>query len=82
MGLSGVLHAILVAGIILALSAGERVQWLLLCLVAIKLLWEQMVGPLPGSASVAGGPVLVDAHLYGAAAGAIAGFLLILPVRR
>ena len=81
-GLSGVLHAILVAGIILALSAGERVQWLLLFLVAIKLLWEQMVGPLPGSASVAGGPVLVDAHLYGAAAGAIAGFLLILPVRR
>ena len=81
-GLSGVLHAILVAGIILALNAGERIQWLLLCLVAIKLLWEQTVGPLPGSASVAEGPVLVDAHLYGAIAGAIVGFLLVLPYRR
>jgi len=35
-----------------------------------KLLWEQAVGPLPTSESASGGPVVVAAHLYGAAGGA------------
>ena len=34
-----------------------------------KLVWEQLVGPLPFSESTSGGPVLVDAHLYGTIGG-------------
>ena len=39
--------------------------------VAGKLLWEQTVGPLPGSESSAGGTVIVNAHLYGAVGGVL-----------
>jgi membrane associated rhomboid family serine protease len=45
-------------------------------LVCGKLLWEQAVGPLPGSAEVAGGKVIVDAHLYGAIGGLVLGWVL------
>ena len=37
-----------------------------------KLAWEQISGPLPGSAATAGVAVIVDAHLYGAAGGILA----------
>ena len=40
--------------------------WILLMLVIIKLAYEQLWGPMPGSESTAGGKVVVDAHLYGA----------------
>ena len=46
-------------------------------LVVGKLSWEQFDGALPGSESVAGGLVVVDAHLYGALAGALLGIVLI-----
>ncbi len=73
-GLSGVLHGLLAAGAAARLlqggPAGTRAEGaLLLALLATKLAWEQAFGPLPGSAEAAGGPVVVDAHLYGAAGG-------------
>jgi len=70
-GLSGVLHGLLVAGGSVAWFKGQRDSLLLLGAVALKLLWEQWVGPMPGSEASAGGHVVVDAHLYGACTAAL-----------
>ena len=74
-GLSGVLHGLLIAGA-LALIGKYKDAPLLLGLVAVKLAWEQWMGPMPGSEAAAGGPVVVSAHLYGAVSGAAAWLLL------
>lgn len=71
-GLSGVLHGVLAAGA-LQLAAGR--SWIgaaLLVGLAAKLVWEQRFGATPMSASLSGGPVVVDAHLYGALGGSMA----------
>ncbi len=64
-GLSGVLHGMLVAGAVADIRSGDKTAWLLLILIAAKLAWEQLTGALPGSEAAAGGAVIVDAHLYG-----------------
>lgn len=76
-GLSGVLHGVLIAGLIPGCVARRGEALLLAAVVAAKLAWEQLAGPLPGSAETAGGNVVVDAHLYGALAGAAAGAALL-----
>jgi rhomboid family GlyGly-CTERM serine protease len=84
-GLSGLLHAMLVAGAVAMIAGGNdsRTEALvLLLLVAIKIAWEQFAGPLPGSEHTAGGPVVIDAHLYGAVAGAVSGGLIPLLARQ
>jgi len=81
-GLSGVLHGLFVAGVIAGLYAGNRGDWLLLALIVIKIAWEQLVGPMAGTAAIAGGPVIVDAHLYGAVGGAVTVLLIIATRRR
>ncbi len=71
-GLSGSLHGLLVTLIILDYAIHK--YWLniiLLFALITKLLWEGMMGPMPGSESVAGGPVVVQAHLYGFLGGLI-----------
>lgn len=75
-GLSGVLHGMFVAGALGGLYAGYRAEWLLLGLVSLKLAWEQIAGALPGTESMAGGAVVVDAHLYGALTGLVVAILL------
>jgi len=75
-GLSGVLHGLFVAGAVGAIRRGDNREAILLAAIVGKLLWEQSVGALPGSADIAGGPVVVDSHLYGAIGGALAGFFL------
>ncbi|HTV80157.1 MAG TPA: rhombosortase [Steroidobacteraceae bacterium] len=72
-GSSGVLHGVLAAGICAHLRRGEPDGWPLALLLIGKLVYEQSLGALP---LTAGGPVIVDAHLYGAAAGACAALLL------
>lgn len=74
-GLSGVLHGLFVAGTIGGIRRGDRREAILLIAIIGKLMWEQFYGALPGSASMAGGPVVVDAHLYGAIGGAVAALL-------
>ncbi len=75
-GFSGALHGLLVAGC-LAEPRERRWQGALLLLALVgKLAWEQWRGSLPGTAALSGGPVVVDAHLYGAIAGACAWLLL------
>jgi len=77
-GFSGVLHGMLIAGIVISININTtyRAELLLLLLLLAKLFWEQLIGPLPGSANVAEGKVIVDAHLYGAISGLVASLFL------
>lgn len=70
-GLSGVLHSVLLGGAILLVLGGNREGIYLLAIILGKLLWEQLAGPMPGSEATAGGKVIVNAHLYGAIAGGL-----------
>ena len=81
-GLSGVLHGLLVAGLVAKLRTQRMESAVLLAVVALKIGWEQFVGPMPGAEGTAGGPVIVNAHLYGAVGGAIAAAILISARRR
>lgn len=78
-GLSGVLHGFLIYGICRNIASGYRYEWLLLLAISGKLAWEQIFGAMPGSAEAAGGPVIVDAHLYGALTGLIIACCTYLP---
>lgn len=80
-GLSGVLHGLLVAGLLAGWRKSPVENLVLLLLIAAKLGYEQWLGPLPGSESTAGGPVVVNAHLYGALAGAACVAVLRIRVR-
>ena len=70
-GLSGLLHGLLVAGLVSRLPAVAGETLVLLLLVTAKIAWEQFAGPVPGSEATSGGPVIVNAHLYGAVGGII-----------
>ncbi len=75
-GISGLLHGFMLAGAIRGLRIVRAESLLLGGLVVAKLIYEQLLGPLPGSESTAGGGVVVNAHLYGALGGAAAALLL------
>jgi rhomboid family GlyGly-CTERM serine protease len=82
-GMSGLLHALLVAGLVSRFRVAKGESLALGAVIAAKIAWEQFAGPLPGSELSAGGPVVVDAHLYGAMAGLLAaGFLRSVAFRR
>ena len=68
-GMSGFLHGLLVTGIVKGFQFLPRQAVLGGLVVAAKIVYEQMLGPMPGSEQSAGGDVVVDAHLYGALAG-------------
>jgi rhomboid family GlyGly-CTERM serine protease len=68
-GLSGVLHGFVAAGGLALLLRGESLGAVLAIGLCAKLVWEQQVGPMPFTASAAGGDVIVAAHLYGSAGG-------------
>lgn len=74
-GLSGVLHGLLAAGALVLLREQPMLAAVLGCGLVIKLLLEHAAGPLPFSESTAGGDVVTEAHLYGAAVGAAYGAL-------
>ena len=76
-GLSGVLHGLLIAG---ALFSYREERWYAVSMVAIvvaKLAWEQITRSSAGTAELIGGNVLFDAHLYGFTGGLIGAILLI-----
>lgn len=75
-GLSGMLHGLLIAGIFANIARGYKLEYLLLFVIIGKLFWEQWQGPLPGSESLAGGNVVVNSHLYGGIAGLISGIYI------
>ena len=70
-GLSGVLHGLFTGGAILQIRLNGARGWLYLILLIIKLLWEHLSGPLPGSGEMSGVRVITEAHLYGALGGAV-----------
>jgi rhomboid family GlyGly-CTERM serine protease len=69
-GLSGVLHGLVAGGALALLMRRQAIGALLGVGIVAKLVFEQTVGPLPLTAGSVGGPVIVAAHLYGAAGGA------------
>lgn len=77
-GLSGVLHGAIAAGIVAWWHyENRRLTLIAAVLLVLKLGWEQSHGALPLSGDM---PVIVDAHLYGSIGGAVAA--LILAIRR
>lgn len=68
-GLSGVLHGFVACGAFLLLRERSKIGAVLAIGIAIKLVFEQTVGPVPFTAASVGGPVIVAAHLYGVVAG-------------
>ncbi|MEE9141689.1 MAG: rhombosortase [Gammaproteobacteria bacterium] len=72
-GLSGLLHGLMAAGVLRWIQEGAWEAWALAVGLAAKLVWEQFGGALPFTAEAAGGPVVVDAHLYGTVGGLLAG---------
>jgi rhomboid family GlyGly-CTERM serine protease len=64
-GLSGVLHGYVAAGALALLLRRQMLGAVLAVGLGGKLLFEQIVGPVPFTAESVGGPVLVAAHLYG-----------------
>jgi rhomboid family GlyGly-CTERM serine protease len=66
LGASGVLHGVLAAGIIAALARRERLAWVMLLLLLLKLVYEQFAG---ASALLPGIPVVSQAHLFGVLGG-------------
>ena len=75
-GLSGVLHGVLLGGALLLALSSSREGLYLILITAAKLLWEQLMGPMPGSEATAGGKVIVNAHLYGALSGGVVVLLI------
>lgn len=75
-GLSGLLHGLLTCGAAVGLTRWRAESIAILMLVFGKIAYEQLAGPLPGSEMTSGGAVVVNAHLYGAIAGLLAGLLL------
>ena len=80
-GMSGLLHGLLAAGLVPRLRRINVETGVLALLLIVKISWEQFGGPLPGSESTSGGPVVVDAHLYGAVGGVLGALLLRIRVR-
>jgi rhomboid family GlyGly-CTERM serine protease len=79
-GLSGVLHGLLAAGVLAWWRSGFRGLALLLAsILLVKLVAEQRFGALGWSGDLV---VIVDAHLYGALGGACAGLVLARSRRR
>jgi rhomboid family GlyGly-CTERM serine protease len=69
-GLSGVLHGLMVVGFGGWALAGDRWALVLLVIVVGKMTWEQLGGDMPWEAALAGGRVITAAHVWGAAGGA------------
>jgi rhomboid family GlyGly-CTERM serine protease len=69
-GLSGVLHGLMIVGFGGWALAGDRWALVLLAVVVGKLTWEQFGGDMPWEAALAGGRVITEAHVWGALGGA------------
>jgi len=79
-GFSGVLHGLFIIGGRWELQRYKLSGVMLLLLIVAKIAWEQLNGALPGSESMTGGSVAINAHLYGAVAGLV--YLLLIEIFR
>jgi rhomboid family GlyGly-CTERM serine protease len=76
MGLSGVVHGLFAAGCLALLRRHPTVAALALFALAGKLAWEQIHPVVAAREALIGGPVIVHAHLYGAAGGLLGGLAI------
>ena len=76
-GLSGALHGLLAAGVIAQFRQRALESSVIAAVVIGKLVYEQLLGPLPGSESTSGVNVVVDAHLFGLIGGTLVALTLI-----
>ena len=74
-GASGALHGMMAAGVLSYIRGRDPLGWIMAALLAAKLCFEQLHGPLPFAGR--GVPVVVDAHLYGVLGGLAAAALLL-----
>jgi rhomboid family GlyGly-CTERM serine protease len=81
-GLSGMQHGFLVAGIVAGYRRRRVEMAVLGAIIFGKLAYEQLLGPIPGSEFSSGGAVVTAAHLYGAIGGLIAIAIVNIRVRR
>ncbi|MDX1561523.1 MAG: rhombosortase [Gammaproteobacteria bacterium] len=79
-GLSGVLHGYWASGAVLSWRLHRLEAVVLAALLLLKLFWENVAGPVPLTRSLAAGPVVTDAHLYGTIGGLVWG--IVAAVRR
>jgi rhomboid family GlyGly-CTERM serine protease len=70
-GLSGVLHGFWACGCMYAWLRRRPEALPLTALIIVKLTWESLAGPVPLSGTIAAGPVVEVAHLYGAIGGLV-----------
>jgi hypothetical protein len=70
--LSGVLHGVVAAGALALMLRRQTLGTVLALGLGAKLIFEQVVGPVPFTAESVGGPVVVAAHLYGTVGGLLA----------
>jgi rhomboid family GlyGly-CTERM serine protease len=81
-GLSGLLHGMLAAGALEGIRRRSPEQALVLAIIVIKVVYESVTGPLPGSEQATGGPVVTEAHLFGMVGGLLASAILMIGNRR
>jgi rhomboid family GlyGly-CTERM serine protease len=82
LGISGALNTLWIAGAMVLMARRDWLGWVLAIFLVLKLVYEQLWGPLPGSVATTGGPVVVDAHLYCACAGVLLGLGFLMVMRR
>jgi rhomboid family GlyGly-CTERM serine protease len=76
-GLSGLLHGLFVAGAVAVIRRGGQWGYLMMLPgIAIKLAYESLAGPIPGSTTIAEGAVVEESHRYRAIAGALTGLMI------
>jgi rhomboid family GlyGly-CTERM serine protease len=80
-GLSGVLHGLIVMGIIGTINNSWHSGYFFLLAVAAKLIFEQLYSSSPSTMISINSPVIVDAHLYGAIIGLFIAILYFLKKR-
>lgn len=76
-GLSGILHGLLIAGAILSFRKEQLFSIAVMAIVIGKLAWEQITRTSAGTEKLIGGHVLFDAHLYGFTGGIITALFLL-----
>jgi len=79
-GLSGVLHGVLVAAAILSVQTARPkwIEWVVIGGVWAKVAYEMFIGPIPLTQALSGGAVITASHFYGTLAGTLVGGLLTL----
>ncbi|MFD1216734.1 rhombosortase [Microbulbifer celer] len=82
LGLSGVLHGLIIWGGMLDIRAGMRTGYLLVAGGWGKVMWEQWFGASGATAQMIDAAVAVDAHLLGAMFGTLLGIMSLIRAHR